>query len=310
MTTTAYISHPECELHDAGEERPEAPGRIAVIRNALKQQQLWDQLNHHEAPEATQEALLRVHPEIYVEQVKTLCPTEAGQLTKIGLDVEANEHSWQAAIRAAGAVTYAVDLLMQGKADHAFCAARPPGHHAEKSRAMGFCFFGNIAIGAKHALDAYGLERVAIIDFDAHHGNGTEDLLQDDPRVLFISSFQHPFYPFTVPDSSRDNMIHSPIPAGAGSEAFRQAMEEQWIPALREFQPQMVFISAGFDAHQDDPLANLNLHETDYRWITQELKASADQFADGKIISVLEGGYNLDSLAKSAAEHVRVLLNS
>ena len=219
-----------------------------------------------------------------------------------------NTYSLTAALRAAGAVALGVDLVMEGKAKHVFCGVRPPGHHAEHHRAMGFCLFNNIAVGAYHALNRYGLERVAIVDFDVHHGNGTEDIVTGDERVLFCSTFQHPFYPYSGFDSTAPNIVNTPRASGSNGKAFREAVETHWLPRLEEFEPQLILVSAGFDAHQADDMANLNLVDTDYAWVTRRLCEQADRSGNGHIVSSLEGGYELHSLARSVEAHLKAFL--
>jgi acetoin utilization deacetylase AcuC-like enzyme len=218
-----------------------------------------------------------------------------------------NPKSLSAALRAAGAVVSATDMVIAGRARNAFCAVRPPGHHATPSKPMGFCIFNNVAIGAMHAIEAHGLERVAVLDFDVHHGNGTEDAFHEDPRVMLCSTFQHPYYPYCGADSGNEHIINVPLPAMTDGRGFREAVERSWIPALDAFAPQMVFVSAGFDAHRDDPLAYLKLDDEDYRWVTQQLVDVADRHAKGRIVSTLEGGYNTEALGRCVVEHVRVL---
>jgi acetoin utilization deacetylase AcuC-like enzyme len=215
--------------------------------------------------------------------------------------------TWDAALRAAGAAVLATDLVVGAQADSAFCSVRPPGHHATRNRAMGFCFFNNVAVAARHALEAHGLERVAVIDFDVHHGNGTEEIFEDDERVLMVSTFQHPFYPYSGTDDPARNMVNVPLAAGTGSAGFRAAVTGAWIPALEAFAPQMVFFSAGFDAHIEDDMAMLRLVDADYAWVTQQVKDVADRHAGGRIVSVLEGGYALSALGRSVVQHLRVL---
>jgi acetoin utilization deacetylase AcuC-like enzyme len=218
-----------------------------------------------------------------------------------------NAHTWDAALHAAGAAVLATDLVMSRQADSAFCSVRPPGHHATRNRAMGFCLFNNVAVAARHALEHHGLERVAIVDFDVHHGNGTEDIFSDDPRVLMVSTFQHPFYPYSGTEHPTPNMVNVPLPSGSGSQAFREAVTWAWLPALEAFKPQMLFFSAGFDAHVEDDMAMMRLVDADYAWVTQQIKAIADTYAEGRIVSVLEGGYNLSALARSVVAHIKVL---
>jgi acetoin utilization deacetylase AcuC-like enzyme len=218
-----------------------------------------------------------------------------------------NRHSMKAALRAAGAVVLATDLVTGKKVDNAFCSIRPPGHHAERSRAMGFCFINNVAVGVAHALEAHGLERVAVVDFDVHHGNGTEDIFWDDARVMMVSIFQHPFYPYRGLEGRSDRMVNVPLAAGAGGALFRAAVRDFWMPALDRFQPQMLFVSAGFDAHRDDDLASLNLVEEDYAWVTERIREAAGRFACDRLVSVLEGGYDLTALGRSVAAHVQAL---
>ena len=263
-------------------------------------------LQHIDAPLAKREHLERVHDSDYVTQIITEAPHEG--ILRLDSDTFMMPDTLNAALRAAGAVVHAVDLVMSGKFKAAFCAVRPPGHHAEHHRAMGFCYFNNVAVGAGHAMAEYGLERVAIIDFDVHHGNGTEDIFQNDPRVLFCSSFQHPFYPFTGHETEAGHIINIPLSAGAKGEEFRARVEERWLPALEAFKPQLVMISAGFDAHAEDDMGHLRLREPDYDWVTTKLKEIADKYAEGRIVSTLEGGYVLGALARSVIAHLDALL--
>jgi acetoin utilization deacetylase AcuC-like enzyme len=228
-------------------------------------------------------------------------------LLHLGDDITLSPMSRQAALHAAGAVVNGVDLVMAGEAENAFCAIRPPGHHAMRNRAMGFCILNNIAVGAAHALAHHGLARVAIVDFDVHHGNGTEDIVRDDARILFCSTFQHPFYPGCGADSGNEHVINVPLAAGTGGEAFRQAVSEHWLPALHQFRPQLLLISAGFDAHLEDDMAMLRLKEADYAWVTAEIKDIAERYANGRIVSALEGGYALNALGRSAVAHIKTL---
>jgi len=304
--TVAIISHPDCALHDMGRHHPECPARLAAIQDRLIASGLDMVLRHHDAPAASREQLCRVHAPEYVEYVFGKSPAEGHSW--LDPDTSMNPHSLSAALHAAGAVVLAVDLVMSAQASSAFCNVRPPGHHAETERAMGFCIFDNIAVGAAHALAEHGLERVAIVDFDVHHGNGTEDIFRDQPNVLFCSTFQHPYYPYTGADTISDHIINVPLSAGADGAAFRAAVESRWFPALEEFAPELLFISAGFDAHVEDPLANLRLVENDYAWVTAELRRIAERHASGRIVSSLEGGYALSALRRSAAVHIDALI--
>ena len=303
--STLFITHTDCALHDMGEHHPECPARLAAIEDQLIAAQLMDHLVRLDAPKATREQLARVHDEGYLDAVEEAAPTEGW--VQLDPDTAMNAHSLDAALHGAGAGVLATDRVMQGDAENAFCSVRPPGHHAVRDRAMGFCIFNNVAVAAAHALEHHGLERVAIVDFDVHHGNGTEDIFQDDPRVLMVSTFQHPFYPYSGADNPADNMVNIPLAAGSGTKAFRLAVETHWLPALAIYKPQMIFISAGFDAHREDQLAMLNFVESDYAWVTEQLMAVAREHADGRIVSLLEGGYALSALGRSAAAHVKVL---
>jgi len=302
---TAYISHPDCRKHDMGEGHPECPERLGAIEDQLIASGLLHLLQQHDAPLASIEQLSRVHPKEYIEAIHAASPKQG--LIYLDPDTAMNPHTWQAALRAAGAVVLAVDLVMGRKVENAFCAIRPPGHHAESARAMGFCIFNNVAVGVAHALAQYGLQRVAIADFDVHHGNGTEQIFHDDPRVMLCSTFQHPYYPYRGADSGNEHIINVPLPAGTNGAAFRAAVSEHWLPALERFQPEMVFFSAGFDAHRDDDMAQLRLVEADYSWVTQQVKDIADKYAQGRIVSALEGGYELHALGRSVQAHLRVL---
>jgi acetoin utilization deacetylase AcuC-like enzyme len=272
---------------------------------ALESSGLLPRLKVIEAPEATREQLARVHHAEHVDLIFESAPDSG--YAYLDPDTSMNPRSLSAALRAAGAVVKATDLAMTGEAKRAFCAVRPPGHHATPDRPMGFCLFNNVAIGAMHALEAHGLERVAVLDFDVHHGNGTEDAFHEDPRVMLCSTFQHPYYPYCGADSGNDHIINVPLPAMTDGRGFRAAVERAWIPALERFQPQLVFVSAGFDAHREDPLAYLNLEDEDYRWVTEKLVGIAERFAGGRVVSTLEGGYNTQALGRCVVEHVSVL---
>ncbi len=305
---TAYITHPACLKHDMGAHHPECPARIHAINDQLIASGLLDYLNPFEAHWVTKEQLARVHEVAYIEDMFSKAP-HAGFLDLDG-DTIMNPYSLDAALYAAGAVVDAVDLVMSGRVQNAFCNIRPPGHHAGRAKPSGFCIFNNIAVAAAHALAHYGLERVAIVDFDVHHGDGTEDIFHDDPRVMLCSTFRHPFYPHSGADSSNDHVINVPLAAASSGEDFRVAISEQWLPALERFQPQFVFISAGFDAHRDDDMGGLALREADYLWVTERLKEVALRHAQGRIVSALEGGYELHALGRSVMTHIKCLSES
>ena len=303
---TAYLTHPSCFLHEMGPHHPECPERLSAINDRIIAAGLDGYVEHHTAPAATREQIERVHGTRYFDDLKEASP--ASGLHFIDPDTALNPHTLDAALHAAGAVVKAVDLAMSGACKTAFCAVRPPGHHAERRRAMGFCVFNSIAVGAAHAMAAHGLSRVAIVDFDVHHGNGTEEIFTGDHRVLMVSTFQYPLYPYSGLDNDDPKMVNVPLSPGSGGPEFRAAVTERWIPALDEHKPQMIFISAGFDAHREDPLANLALTEADYAWVTREMAQVAARYAEGRIISSLEGGYALSALGRSAAEHLRELI--
>jgi len=302
----AYLHHPDCLRHEMGGGHPERPARINAIEDQLAASQLMDLIRYYEAPLATRQQLARVHDGQYIDQI--INHTEKDGYVYIDPDALLTPQTPQAALRAAGALVQATDLVLTHKHKVAFCNIRPPGHHALRNQAMGFCFFNNVAVGAAHALENYGLNRVAIVDFDVHHGNGTEAIFTDEPRILFCSTFQHPFYPHCGADTFSDHIINVPLPAGTGGEKFRDAVILHWLPALHKFAPQMIFISAGFDAHEDDSISLMRLHENDYAWVTQEILIIADRYAQGRIVSTLEGGYDLSSLGRSVATHLRVLM--
>lgn len=302
---TAYITHPDCLKHDMGPQHPECPARLMAIEDQLIASGLLNFLQAHEAPLATFEQLARVHQPHYIEAIHAASPREG--ISYLDVDTAMNPSTLSAALRAAGAVVLATELVLDKKVANAFCAVRPPGHHAESARAMGFCIFNNVAVGVAHALECYGLNRIAIVDFDVHHGNGTEEIFCDNPRVMLCSTFQHPFYPYRGADSGSDHIINVPLAAGMDGEGFRKAVTQYWVPALTRFRPEMLFISAGFDAHRQDDMAQLNLTEADYIWVTQLIKEIADKHAYGRIVSTLEGGYELHALGRSVAAHIKTL---
>ena len=302
----AYITHADCLAHDTGALHPDQPERLTVIDNQLIMSGLEFVIRYYDAPLVTREQLLRVHDRAYIDRVYAIDPSQGP--VEIDGDTVMSPGTLRAAERAAGAGVLAVDLVMSGDAHAAFCAVRPPGHHAERGQAMGFCLFDNIAVAAAHALEAHGLSRVAIIDFDVHHGNGTEDIFSAEPRVLFCSSFEHPFYPFSGHASDTANLVDVPLPAGAGSAEFRDGVTGHWLPALDAFAPEMVFISAGFDAHVADDMSHLTLTDRDYRWVTEQLVEVAKTHAKGRIVSMLEGGYEPAALARSVVAHIDAMI--
>jgi len=306
VTTTVFITHPSCLQHEMGPDHPECPDRLRAIHDQIIASGLEPHLAMREAPAATAEQLARVHDRRYVDAIEAASPSSG--LRYLDPDTALNPHSVDAARHAAGAVVHGVDLVCNGDYQRVFCAVRPPGHHAESRRAMGFCVFNSVAVGAAHALAAHALSRVAIVDFDVHHGNGTEEMFTDDPRVLMVSTFQYPLYPYSGVDNPAPNMVNVPLAAGSGSAEFRDAVVNHWLPALERHKPELILISAGFDAHREDPLAGLQFTENDYAWVTRELIAVAKRHASGRIVSTLEGGYALSALGRSAAVHVRELM--
>ena len=306
--TTLFYSHPASLDHDTGAMHPESPARFEAVLAALEAPGFAG-LERREAPPVAPEQLARVHSQAYVDAVFKAIP-ETGHVN-LDPDTIISPGSGEAARRAAGAVCAAVDAVAAGEADNAFCAVRPPGHHAEPARSMGFCLFNNVAVGALQARAAHGLERVAVIDFDVHHGNGTQAMFWGDAKLFYASTHQMPFYPGTGSVEERGvagNIVNVPLAAMEGSLEFRRAMSATILPALKRFAPDFVLISAGFDAHEADPLAGLRLHEDDYTWATEELLAVARDSCDGRLVSTLEGGYDLHALAASAAAHVGALM--
>jgi acetoin utilization deacetylase AcuC-like enzyme len=304
--STAIYSHTDCQRHEMGEWHPESPARLQAISDQLILAHINDLLEHREAPLAQLADIERVHSRNAIALVRDNVPG-AGEYYPLDGDTLLNAHSWNAALRAAGAAVAATDAVIDGELDNAFCATRPPGHHARPSEPMGFCLFNNVAVAARHALDARALERVAIIDFDVHHGNGTAEAFANDPRVLMTSFFQHPLYPFSVVEPYTDNRVNVPVPAHSKGDVVRQLVLDHWLPALHRHRPQMLFISAGFDAHREDDIGGMGLVEADYGWITEQMMAVARLYAKGRIVSCLEGGYNLSALGRSVAAHVRAL---
>jgi acetoin utilization deacetylase AcuC-like enzyme len=302
--TTAFIAHPSCRLHNMGPFHPECPERLDAVHDGLIATGLDAHLARYEAPAATREQLVRVHDADYIDMIEASSPDSG--VHYLDPDTAMNPHSLDAARHAAGAVVLGTELVLRGEARNAFCAVRPPGHHAERGRAMGFCLFNSVAVGVAHAL-AQGLKRAAVIDFDVHHGNGTEQIFAADSRVVMVGTFEYPLYPYSGVEPAGPNMHNVPLAAGSGSDAFRAAMTEVCFPALEAQRPEILFISAGFDAHRDDPLANLRFTEADYAWVTGELVALADRHAQGRIVSSLEGGYALPALGRSAVAHIKAL---
>jgi len=288
-----------------GAGHPESPARLQAINDQLLASGLGNFLLHVDAPLASREHLERVHDPRYVNAIERSSPRHGS--IHLDPDTAMNPHTLNAALRAAGAAVRATDMVIGGEAENAFCSVRPPGHHAERARAMGFCIFNNVAVAAAHALEHHQLARVAIADFDVHHGNGTENIFHDEPRVMLCSTFQHPFYPYAGADSGNDHIINVPLAAGSGGEEFRDAVTQHWLPALERFQPELLLISAGFDAHRDDDMAMLRLTEADYMWVTETLKRIAEKYAQRRIVSALEGGYELPALARSALAHIKAL---
>jgi len=304
--STAIYSHPDCQRHEMGEWHPESPARLQAIADQLINSHIDDLLEHREAPLADLADIERNHSRNAIGIVRDNVPA-AGDYYPIDGDTSLNTHSWKAALRAAGAAVAATDAVIAGEIANAFCAVRPPGHHARPSEPMGFCLFNNVAIAAKHALDVHGLKRVAVVDFDVHHGNGTEEALRDEPRALMVSFYQHPFYPYSEVAPDTPNRVNVPVPAHAKGDAVRQLVTDKWLPALHAFKPEMIFISAGFDAHREDDIGGMGLVEADYAWMTQQVMTVAREYAKGRIVSCLEGGYNLSALGRSVVAHVKVL---
>ncbi len=309
--TTALITHPASLAHDMGAGHPERPDRMRALHAALAKPD-FDTLSRHEAPPAEQAAIERVHPTAYVEALRAVRPT-GRDMVRLDADTAMNAETWEAIDRAAGGACLAVDLVASGQCRNAFVGMRPPGHHAERTTAMGFCFFNTAAIAARHAQAAHGAGRVAIVDFDVHHGNGTQDVFWSDPSVLYGSTHQMPLYPGSGARSERgdaDTIVNAPLRAGDDGIAFRAAMEGAILPRLAAFMPDLIVLSAGFDAHRRDPLAQLALEAEDFAWVTEALMEVAERCCGGRIVSILEGGYDLDGLSTSASAHVRMLMGA
>ncbi|MEQ8859413.1 MAG: histone deacetylase family protein [Pseudomonadales bacterium] len=300
------FSHPRCLDHRMQPRHPESPERLRAVLHHLEASGLLQAMSVRDANAVSLARLEAVHDPAYLRRISALAPRQG--LAAVDGDTFLCPDTLAAAAVAAGAVADAVDAVLDGADRRAFCAVRPPGHHAEGNLAMGFCFYNNVAVGAAAALERDGVERVAIVDFDVHHGNGTVDIFKDRPEVLVCSSFQHPFYPDRLTDLERPNLVHTPLPAGCAGEAFRQAIERDWLPALAAHRPQLILVSAGFDAHRLDPLGGLNLDEEDFRWVTRRIVDAAERHADGRVVSTLEGGYDLDALARSVGAHLEALL--
>ena len=314
MNATGYFSHPDCKKHEMGAGHPECPERLDAIDDWLLATGVAAALDQREAPLAALRDIELAHGRMMVAGIRGLSDALTDEINaggpshaQIDPDTSLNVYSWNSALRAAGATIAATDAVMAGEMENAFCAVRPPGHHACRDHSMGFCIFNSVAVAAKYALARHGLARVAIIDFDVHHGNGTEDIIRGDDRILMLSFFQHPFYPHSGTRGQADNMVNIPVAAYTKGAEVRELIDLLWIPRLEEFKPEMLFISAGFDAHRDDDLGQMGLVEQDYAWITDRLKNVAKRHAKGRIVSSLEGGYNLNALARSVEAHIRVL---
>lgn len=309
---TAFITSPYCRAHFMNESHPESPLRLQLIEQTLKNTHIWTRMQKITAPEVSEIQLSRVHTRQYLQYLESMTP-QTGTI-KIDENTYLSRDTLQAARYGAGAVIKAVDMVMKKHAKNAFCGVRPPGHHAHANKASGFCFINNVAVGAMHAVAEYRLERVAIVDFDAHHGDGTQDIFQNDPRVMLLSSFEFPLYPFDntekLPETTSSNIINSPLKAGDGGKQFREIVQSIWLPKLEIFQPQMILFSAGFDAHHLDNLSNLHFHDDDFAWLTHHIMTIANRYSQGRIISVLEGGYHLQSLTSAVKTHLACLVSA
>ena len=314
MSKTGFYTHPECWKHEMGPGHPECPERLDAIQDRLLISGVDLGLTPMQAPEAPLADIELAHDRLYVASLRGLSDRlheerDAGgpRYSHLDADTSINAHTWRAALCSAGAAIAATDAVLAGELENAFCAVRPPGHHAAANKASGFCFFNNVAIAAKYAVERHGLKRVAVVDFDVHHGDGTENILSGDDRILMVSFFQHPFYPHSGTDNPAANMLNVPVPAYSKGGDIRELVEWQWLPRLEAFEPEMIFISAGFDAHREDDMGQLGLTEQDYAWITHRIRAVAQRYAKGRIVSCLEGGYSLSALGRSVEAHIRAL---
>lgn len=314
MTSTGFYTHKECQLHEMGAAHPESPARLDAIEDRLLISGVMDALVRFDAPKASVHVLELAHTRMHVAALRGLdlllaedISAGADAYTPIDQDTSINQFTWNASLRAAGAVLAATDAVMAGEINNAFCSVRPPGHHAERNKAMAFCFINNVALGVKYALQRYQLKRVAVIDFDVHHGNGTEDILAGDERALMVGFFQHPFFPYSGDTPKGENMLNIGVPAHTNGAEIKQIVEQIWLPKLEAFAPEFIFISAGFDAHREDDMGQMALVESDYAWLTQVIKDIADKYAGGRIVSSLEGGYIPDALGRCVEAHLRVL---
>lgn len=314
MAITGYYSHRDCWLHEMGSVHPECPARLDAIEDRLLISGVMDALKRFDAPKASVFDLELAHSRMHVAALRGMDLLLRDEIlaggdgyTQIDQDTSINQHTWNASLRAAGAVLAATDAVMTGELQNAFCAVRPPGHHAERNKPMAFCFINNVALGAKYAIHRHRVKRVAVIDFDVHHGNGTEDILAGDDRALMVGFFQHPFFPFSGDKPKASNICNIPLPANTKGPEMREAVEMLWLPRLEEFKPELIFISAGFDAHWEDDMGQMALNESDFAWLTQLVKNVADRHAKGRIVSSLEGGYIPDALARCVEAHLRVL---
>ena len=314
LNKTGYFTHPDCWKHEMGEGHPECPERLSAIEARLQHSALSGLLERREAPQAPVSDIELAHGRMYVASIRGLTDVLREEInaggpthTQVDPDTALNVYTWDAALRAAGAALAAVDAVMAGEINNAFCAIRPPGHHACRDKAMGFCFFNNVAIAARYALERHGLKRVAIVDFDVHHGNGTENIVGGDQRILMVSFFQHPFYPPGGSRSKASNLVNVPVPEHTDGAAVRDIVNNHWLPRLEAYRPELILFSAGFDAHRADDMGGMGLVESDYAWMTERIQEVAQRHAQGRIVSCLEGGYNLDALAHSVEAHLRVL---